>query len=749
MLQPAQLSEAITESSRRIGRPRFHLGVLLVHGLGEQVRGETLTVQGDPLVQWLRKHIGARGAPGDPKVDVLDVVARQASPDTIPNAHAIVRITPPVDPATGKTVHPPAFWIIAEAFWAENFRQATFAEFIGWGLSIGPWVWATHVAGIRRRIEIGKDVHNPLRLFLVPITWVVGAVLLLIAAGVSFVTTVLAVVVIVVAFTRIPFVADAARSFQGTLANGFGDAFVLSRSPIRFGAMAAEVRGALQVLRTHCDAVAVIAESQGTAVAWYGLKHEMVDAPGEDEPSAAAARDGEEPPRKAPIGLFLTHAQGLRKLAFALTMARKPPNARARWAAFESTAFLGLAVLALLVNAPWYLALAAVLLALIAEVSLLLVATPIWNEAGDDIAKDWVEVLKAEAKANVEASPGGPQLEWLDLWASADPGPVGPLDVQGERVSSYKIRNVGSLWADHVYYWRNTTEFLPIVAACLFTLGGPGMYAKGLDDPRLLVPAMRRHARVVALLPFRALVVVGVAVGLLYALRTPDFGSGLIRWVASLNLPVVDGFFDPSPDWLVSVAGYLLVLALGVVLWLPVSVFWNALLRRDEDTFFSGVGRPLWTVGWYLFGAMALPLGAVVVGLLLYARQPTLAVAYVFVVVLMALVFLAVLSGGGKTYGSTEKQERTVQAASKITDHPRLSLAITGILAGIIAAVPFIVAYAWPDAFLPVLAAETVVLSVILAAEGIREYRVFAKRFNVLLPKVEPPKPTPTAGAAK
>ena len=222
-----------------------------MHGIGEQARGDTLTSQGDPFVRWLRGWVTGGNKDSDAKVDVIESVVRHASTDAIPGAHAVIRITPgTTDPPTPSAE--PANWVVAEAWWAEAFRQATFGELVGWAVSVGPIVFATEVSGIARRMEIAISVPWPLRLALIPITLVAGAALILVAAIASFLVTVVAIALVLVAFTRIPFLADLARSLQKNLASGFGDAYVLTRSPLRFAAMAAQVRAGLQALRQEC-----------------------------------------------------------------------------------------------------------------------------------------------------------------------------------------------------------------------------------------------------------------------------------------------------------------------------------------------------------------------------------------------------------------------------------------------------------------------------------------------------------------
>ena len=704
MLQSAELDEGIKDSRRRLGlRRKYNLGILLVHGIGEQMRGDTLTEEGDYIFRWLRRRVESPGAAGGAQVDVLDVALRQVSSDDIPTAHAVVRITPPA--GTGA----PAHWIVAESSWADVFRPATYAELAGWAVTVGPWVFATQVAGIVTRMEIGESVPRLLRLALVPVTLLAGTVMLLGAAIVGLVVTGLALALVLLAITRIPFMADLARSLQRGLANGFGDAYVLTRSPIRFGAMATQVRSDLQVLLRECASVVVLAHSQGTAVAWYALKHELTSRP-------AAPKDG---PKPAPIGLFVTYGQAVRKLTFVLTMARGSQTGVQTLSAVGSAAFLGIAMLALVAGAPWPLVVVPVLLAVIAEFALLNSARRIWTESGKDIESDWEKVIAVE-----------PGLEWLDLWASADPAPVGPLDVAGKQIRSYKIRNLASVIWDHVVYWRNPTEFLAIVASRLFALGGPKAYAAALSDPRLQVAAMRRHARVLLLLTMRVFVGGAVVAGLVYAWLTPALGSGLIEFLGALNFPLVDEFFDAPPDWVVTLAGFIGVGILGVMAWLPVSLGWNALMGADETTYFRGIRQPLWTVPWHALGTLVVLIAVAAFAALWLAHGPTLATAYLLGSGFLALLSLGVLSSGGSTFAGTEDSQSTLVATRKITGQTSSSVAVAVVGALVVVLVPVAAALLFPAAIGWILAAETVVLSAVLAAEGVREYRLFRVAFN-------------------
>ncbi|MGH2488943.1 MAG: hypothetical protein ACRDFR_04945, partial [Candidatus Limnocylindria bacterium] len=543
---------------------------------------------------------------------------------------------------------------------------------------VGPWVFATQVAGIWRRMEIGESVPGLLRLPLIPITLLAGAVMLLGAAVVGLFVTALALVLFVLAVVPIPLLSGIARGLQRALASGFGDAYVLTRSPIRFGAMATQVHDDLKALLKECASVAILAHSQGAAVSWYALQHELLDRP--DQPPK-----GE--PKPAPIGLFTTYGQGVRKLTFVLTIARGAQTGLQLLAALGSAVFLVLGLGVLLAGLSWQLAIAAAVVAVIAEFFLLSSAIPIWEEAGRKMEADWQKVVSVE-----------PKLEWLDLWASADPAPVGPLDVNGKQIHSYKIRNLSSLVLDHFVYWRNATEFMAIVASRLFSLGGPQRYAAPMTDPRLQVSAMRRHARVLALLAMRVFLIGGVVSGWIHVWSTPAFGGALIEFVAQLNLPFVDAYLDAPPDWAVLLAGVLGVLLLAGIAWVPLSLGWNALMKADEVTYFSGTRQPLWTGPWYGLGGLAVVLIGKAAVLLSLAGEEMLAAVFPLASGFAALLCLTILASGGSTFAGTEDSLSPLAATRKITGQTRSSVTVAVAIAVVLALIPVASALLVPTA---------------------------------------------------
>src|SRR6266487_2674497 len=112
---------------------RVTLGVLCVHGIGEQ-RG------GDILVTWLDTIVavinGATRGRVNAIVESADLGSHTGDGEPIP-AHAVVRIR-------GDGVD--ETWMFAEAWWAETFRAPPFTQLVTWSVRAIPWTIGMHAA---------------------------------------------------------------------------------------------------------------------------------------------------------------------------------------------------------------------------------------------------------------------------------------------------------------------------------------------------------------------------------------------------------------------------------------------------------------------------------------------------------------------------------------------------------------------------------------------------------------------------
>jgi hypothetical protein len=705
MAQPVELGDALADTKRRIGLPpehRFDLGVLFVHGVGEQTRGDTLTEAGDAMVDWLRREYEPAG-----EVTVLDVALRQPSEDSLAAAHAVVRIR-----ADKTRPEEQKQWVLAEAWWAEVFRPATFAELAGWGVVFGPWVFVTQAQAIWQRAEVPADLPMPWRLALLPIVWLIVGASLLLAAAAGLAATVLALGLLGLALLPIPVIPDLARNAQRTLGMGVGDAYVLTRSPIRFSAMTSEVRSDLHALRQHATNVGVMAHSQGAAVAWAALKREALEPPPVLKPGEQASQA-----KQAPIRLFITYGQALRKLTFLLMLARRTvPTTDGQAAAVAAVLFVIVAIIEAAIGMPHPIVfLGALALAMLSEFSLLFAARRLNDKAHSEIRKDWLNV---QAKA--------PEMRWLDLWASADVVPNGPLRI--EQVHSYKIRNVGSP-VDHVVYWRNPSEFITIVASQTGPLGGLGepSGAGGLDAPRLVVAAMRRHARVMLLVWARIVVFAAALAAAVVAWETTSVGQSVIDVMG--RIPLINELVKaPAADWLVRGIGVGAALAAGGLFWVVCGGAWGRLAGLDDETYFTAASRHLWQPAiWIAVPAVCVAMPVVATLALWSLNHHTAAWVYALSMVLLVPLALTVLSGGGVTLGHKGATHTLRESARRIVPRAVVGNLIVAGLTGILVAAPIVVLVitrTWD-----IVPLEAGLIGLVLAVEGVRRYLAFAQLF--------------------
>ena len=130
------------------------LGVLVVHGIGEQRQGVTLTQWSDALVGWLR-----RWSPDDPSSD-LHLDEGDERPVTVTNAH----LAPADGPANLRIelggVEGGQTWLMAEGWWAGAFVPPTFGELWSWSFTSVPATSAMHANAVVGR-AIRRYRHAP------------------------------------------------------------------------------------------------------------------------------------------------------------------------------------------------------------------------------------------------------------------------------------------------------------------------------------------------------------------------------------------------------------------------------------------------------------------------------------------------------------------------------------------------------------------------------------------------------------
>ena len=632
---------------KRSTAKRYRVGLLFVHGMGQQERGDTVTEMGDALTEWLRHwlaHVpGAdfkiRGAllrtgataPSGPGVDALGG-----------QAHVAVTIVTPSRSGPRRQE-----WLLAESWWAGAFRQASFMEVATWAIAAGPWLIASQQAGIGKRLRV-PTLPGALAPIGPAIGFALNLLLTLVAALVAAVITPLALGLLLLSLIPIPVLSDVARGLAKNLSGSFGDLLILVRSPVRFAAMAEQVRTDIALVDSQCDRTLVVAHSQGSAVAWHAIRRTA------DQPAA----------ERAEVALFVSFGQAFRKLKSLYRIQRGPGAVQLAFAALALASTISLALAAIQGVGLWSVVIAeqADAGAVMRKVAdgfywLWLLAPIVAVLAIQEILARLAAANDAEGEREViselaEVRASFPSFRWQDLWASADPAPNGPLlTSEPAGVDSYMIRNLASPILDHSVYWGNTTEFVSAVAFAAASLAPPSaMGVRSAIPPALPRAAVVRNHRVFMLAAGRMLLFGGLLAAL-YGLRRvlPDIGGGALE---TLNrVPLLPDWFSGWNHTLEGfVAAGLLTLAAGVA-WSLLAWGWGLVTRGDEAAFFARRDAPIWNpaAAAWLVVASLLPAGGVV-ALAVVRSDPSIAVAYAALVV-AGLGLAVLLNSRGRRLG--------------------------------------------------------------------------------------------------
>lgn len=616
----------------------YRLGILFVHGMGEQERGDTITQMGDALSDWFRRSLANR------EERVTDFSIREAtlrgSQSTTGTtavsvsglAHASVVLTGPDKEGTRSEE-----WLLAESWWADAFRPATFSELAAWAIAVGPWLIASQEAGLRQRMRLANANQRPAlwrRALDVLLSWLV----IFLAALVAAVITPLAIGLLALSLIPVPGVSGAIRGLVQNLSGSFGDLLVLVRSPVRFAAMAERVRSDIDWVHERADRVMVVAHSQGSAVSWHAIRRT----------AQVGAKD------RSRVDLFLTFGQAFRKLKALHRIHTRAPGVDQFWFGILATLSTLLILAAALqtatavgtligeegsVGEAWALVYGNVLAAAGLLAVLGVVQFILRTQAEDNDDQSEIDILKDLRKVQEVFQ----DFAWIDLWASADPAPNGPLfkkPVDGVR--SVRIRNLASTVFDHSVYWSNVTEFVSAVAYAASSLVDWSPLGPESVPARLREASSVRERRVSMLALGRVAVFAGL-IGVLWALRDflPEIGTEVLRFVQTLPFVPEAWLTNWHSIWKGVVAAALLAAAAGLTWWI-LSGVWNAVIRQDEGAFFGDGDQPVFTplAAVWAVAALAVPTAALLClwllanrgdGLILYAVMGVLGILIVVV----------------------------------------------------------------------------------------------------------------------
>jgi hypothetical protein len=515
---------------------KHDLGVLFVHGIGEQRQNSTLARFGGSLERWLGRSLDPVSRPPEepatedriaapPAVEV-EAVERHTGNGDDP-AYARLLVGRPGEPVPARQR-----WLLAEGWWAAEVSPPTFKAFVRWVLPMLPWLAAEYFVAAARRPQSqhgdpSPSVHTrPPNRFEKLIESLSLAGLLWLLSPVVAVLAMLACLVLAV-LQRIPVIGKRVNAATANLVAGVGDAYLFAFDGLARAAMMQRIRRNLDWLRAderRCRKVVIVAHSQGAA-----LCHDLL-------------RSGALRPQD-PIHLLVTVGSGVRRLNGFRQLHYDATLRSLGWTSIAGLLALvtgmvlvlrglgsagsaglwawlgGLAIITgtLIAGPTWsrwqrygrvLAALGAVVLVgaglvLQSRAGALLVAGAILMSLGVWLyRKAFRQALAQVDQVPRLALPDGVVGRWLDFYSTADPVPNGPLRTwpAGEQQptpppavhpTARCVYNLRSIQADHSYYFDNTEEFVSELA--LELAAESGLPGQPLTESDRLVRARARR----------------------------------------------------------------------------------------------------------------------------------------------------------------------------------------------------------------------------------------------------------------
>jgi len=463
--------------------PPHPLGILFVHGIGEQRRGQVLTSFGDPLIQTLGAWLDGHGR-GEvrPVKSVLSPVGGSFEP-----AHAVIRVEHEIE---GQKEHSTALWLFAESWWAGDFEKPPFARLAGWLLTTGAWAILVHAA--RPAFRAPRTTRRI----------IIAAMRTLLAIPVAWLLQIAVILVSLLAWVPIPRFRQLLSNVLLRLSGTLGDSYIFLESPVQRAAAIETTWRSMAWVARRSAKVIVLAHSQGAAIAYEALR-------------TMRGRDRDTDDK---VKLFLTFGSAISKLT-ELEATARTEGPRVVRVALLFALYCLLTFPSALSNAgdsEWFVW----LLYGLAPVMMLAVA----------IVDAWRACQKAVADS---ASATLEPVDWLDFYSSKDPVPNGPLrETKDDVFTSVEIDNRRSVVSDHTSYWDNRDQFVLGLLREIDHVTGTALVTTGDFTPAEIERSRRR--RVAALSAARLVAIAGFPL-LGYGLRDllSGFGAGLLKAMAA------------------------------------------------------------------------------------------------------------------------------------------------------------------------------------------------------------------------
>jgi hypothetical protein len=235
------------------------VGVVFVHGIGQQPESSTVRSFGGPLLHWLQEWHQRRD---------LDFCVTSSDLTYGELAARPARFTLDLDEVEG---HPAQTWILAEAWWAARLSAPNLDEMTWWGLK------SAVVRGLRLA-EVVVDSFRMLPQSPKAIIELLSSLLLFlgyVAATILAIPLILGLYVL----AQIPGpVEQAVMGLRNFFLDQVGDFYTFMWDDIQAVHIRGSVAAAIHFLveKRQCERIAVVAHSQGTVVAYDALCSDAV-----------------------------------------------------------------------------------------------------------------------------------------------------------------------------------------------------------------------------------------------------------------------------------------------------------------------------------------------------------------------------------------------------------------------------------------------------------------------------------------
>lgn len=407
------------------------VGVLFVHGIGDQDQGATLESFSGPLLKCLRELVSSPLGR-----DVTLSVARAESGDSLLVA---------LDRQDGDGARR-ARWILAEAWWAQAFPAPSYGQLVRWLAIVGPQTVYRHalryliVPRHRRPVPPLRGLlfhYNLYALIYIRLPLLIWRRVLYPVVMVAVASTLQFLFLLLIPMALIPVLRRGIQRIQYILVASVGDSMAFVAVPDSFEHMVRRVHQEVRRLDSVASRIMVVAHSQGAAVVHEALRR---------DPSVK-------------VTSFVTLGAGLDKLtALATAAADSTPAPLSRMAPLWGLPLFGALFTVNFTNTPSVVA------------GTVTVACEVLMVVASVLSLRHFKRLQLAIGERLPLPRQGTSMEWVDIYASADPVPHGPLlsvetepwrlDPRTASVTSIEVQNRKSVATDHTTYQKNTEQVL-------------------------------------------------------------------------------------------------------------------------------------------------------------------------------------------------------------------------------------------------------------------------------------------------